>query len=85
MYKTQKAFGCSMETSNSLLQCNEDVAQDSNCVMGVIDSVLSFINVNFEQPQLSFRSDNAGCYHSQELICLLSLFASKHKVMMEMM
>ena len=64
----------------TLIHLLEDAAQDSNCVMGVVDSVLSFINVNFEQPQVSFRSDNAGCYHSQELICLLSLFASNHKV-----
>ena len=64
----------------TLVHLIEETQQDSNCVLGIIDSVLSFINNNFENVLVNIRSDNAGCYHSKDLICLLALFAKKHKV-----
>jgi hypothetical protein len=64
----------------TLVHLIEDTPQDSNCVLGIIDSVLIFIKSNFECAFVNLRSDNAGCYHSKDLICFLALFAEKHKV-----
>jgi hypothetical protein len=64
----------------TLVHLLENVAQDSNCVLGIIDSVLLFIKKNFENPTINIRSDNAGCYHCQDVIGLLNFFAKKHNV-----
>ena len=60
-----------------------NVPQDSNSVIGIIDSVFSIISKNFESSILNIGSDNAACYHSQDVICLLPLIASKHNVILE--
>jgi hypothetical protein len=64
----------------TLVHLLEDNSQDSNCILGIADSVFSFISKNFENTQINIRSDNAGCYHSQDVICLLTLFANKYNV-----
>ena len=64
----------------TLVHLFDNAKQDSNCVIGIVDSVLSFIGRNFENPSINLRSDNADCYHSQDLICLLPLFTTKHNV-----
>ena len=66
--------------SLTLVHLFDNVVQDSNCIIGILDSVLSFVSKNFENHSINLRSDNAACYHSQDLICLLPLFAEKHNV-----
>jgi hypothetical protein len=57
--------------------------QDSDCVIGIMDSLFSFINKNFENPTVNTGSDNAACYHSQDVTCLLPLFAAKHNIKLD--
>jgi len=64
----------------TLVHLLEDNSQDSNCILGIADSVFSFISKNFVNTQINIRSDNAGCYHSQDVVCLLTLFANKYKI-----
>jgi hypothetical protein len=64
----------------TLVHLLEDNSQDSNCILGIADSVFSFISKNFENTQINIRSDNAGCYHSQDVVCLLPLFSNKNNI-----
>jgi hypothetical protein len=61
----------------------EHASQDSDCVIGILDSLFRIISSNFENPTINTGSDNAACYHSQDVTCLLPLFADKHKVNLE--
>ena len=57
--------------------------QDSDCVFGIVDNVFSFKNSQFHNPTIDLVSDNAACYHCQEIICFLPLIAAKRKVFLE--
>ena len=64
----------------TFLHLFDAISQDSDCVLGIIDSVFKFIGENFGNISLNIRSDNAGCYHCKSLISFIQLFAEKHHV-----
>ena len=67
----------------SIVHCFTNVPQDSDCVFGIVDNVFSFKNSQFHNPTIDLVSDNAACYHCQEIICFLPLIAAKRKVFLE--
>jgi hypothetical protein len=64
--------------SLTLVHLFETVSQDSDCVIGIMDSVFKFIKERFCNAKIFLRSDNAGCYHNQDFLVIVSLFACKH-------
>ena len=54
------------------------VSQDSDAVIGITDSVFREVLAKLGPRKIYFRSDNAGCYHSSSLICILPYLASKY-------
>ena len=53
-------------------------SQDSDAVIGIIDSVFEQISVQFRNKSIYLRVDNAGCNHNQSLVCVLPYLENKH-------
>ena len=56
----------------------DNTSQDAFAILNIIDSIMNHIKNRFGSRNLFFRSDNAGCYHSQIIIGSISYLAEKH-------
>lgn len=65
--------------TQTFLHLFDSCSQDSNSVIGIMDSLFGHITKYFGKRNLYLRSDNAGCYHSQMIIGVLSFLAKKHQ------
>ena len=56
----------------------DNTSQDALAVLSIIDSIMNHITNKFGKRNLYFRSDNAGCYHSQMIIGFINLIAKRN-------
>jgi len=57
----------------------DSVSQDCDAVIGILDSVFKYVKQILGKKKIYLRSDNAGCYHNQVLICVVDLLATKYE------
>jgi len=64
--------------TSTFIHLFDNTSQDAFSVLNIIDSIMNNIKNRFGSRNLFFRSDNAGCYHSQMIIGCISYLSRKH-------